>query len=54
MEVHFLDTGKNGRVPLSDLCTDVPPLAVEMSGQALQCNLYGVEMVRLTPCIDNY
>ncbi len=43
--MHFVDTGKNWRVSVSDFCTRVPELALQIGPQALQCNLEGVTMV---------
>ncbi len=45
VEVHFIDTGKSGRVSIGDLCTHVPELTLQIPSQALQCNLDGVTMV---------
>ncbi len=43
--MHFVDTGKSGRVSICDLCTHVPKLTLQIPSQALQCNLDGVTMV---------
>ena len=50
VEVFFSDTGRSGRVSLSEVCNGNPPMLPVPHRQAVQCTLQGVELV-LSLCV---